>query len=123
MNFKELKGKFRFMYNLIMKDYNFYSDSIMHINKENYIFRSLLNRRLTLDFELIRPNKDYFKIHPFVGAKDVKFTFIIHPCNCNETPPHEDVSTLERFCEILGWNEHNLEEFNTYLDMYNVKKL
>ena len=123
MEFNELKSKFVSTCNLVLKNHDYYNHSVMHINKENYIFRCMLNINSMIDFELIKPNKDYFKIHPYVGKQDVKFTFIVHPWNCTKTSSHEDVKTLDRFCEILGWDDSNLKEFETYLDMYNVKRI
>lgn len=131
MEFKELKKKFRTTWDMVLKNHDYYNNTVMHINKENYIFRCVLNHSSSIDFELIKPNKDYFKIHPFFGVDDVKFTFIIHPMNCaiahpascTKTTSHEVVKSIDKFCEILGWDESNLKEFGSYLDMYNLKRV
>ena len=123
MEFKELKSKFMTAHSFVLKTHDYYNNSTIRVNKENYVFRCVLNHNSMIDFELIKPNNDYFKIHPYMGMKDVKFTFIIHPWNNTEKKGHEDIKTIERFCEILGWDEHNLNEFKTYLDMYNVKRI
>ena len=127
MDFKELKTKIIKARDLAIKRLDFYNDTVFHINKENYQFRCTLNRMSIPEFELIKPNKDYFKIHPYYASKGVKFEFIIHPWNhgkdFTEPSQYEEVKTLERFCEILGWDEHNLDEFKTYLDMYNITRI
>jgi len=126
MEFKELKCRLIKARDLVIKRLDFYNNTIFHINKENYLFRCTLNRMAVPEFELIKPNLDYFKIHPYYGPDDVKFEFIVHPWDHekdSKPSKHEEVKTLERFCEILGWDENNVNEFNTYLDMFNVKRI
>lgn len=122
MSFKELKNKLIMARDLMLKNHEYYNNMVFHINRENYIFRGTLNIDSMLDFELIQPNKDYIKIHPNIARPDVKFTYVQNPFN-HEKPRQEEVNTIDKFCEVLGWNECNIKEFNNYLDMYNVKRI
>ncbi len=123
MNFKDLKTRLIMARDIMLKNHEYYNNSTFHINRENYIFRGVLNRNSMIDFELIQPNLNYFKIHPSIALNEVKFTYVVNPSSypVSEKPRPEEVKTLERFCEILGWEENNINEFKTYLDMYNVK--
>ena len=123
MNFKDLKTRLIMARDIMLKNHEYYNNSTFHINRENYIFRGVLNRNSMIDFELIQPNLNYFKIHPSIALNEVKFTYVVNPSSypVSEKPRQEEVKTLERFCEILGWEENNINEFKTYLDMDNVK--
>lgn len=123
MNFKKLKDNIIMTRDLMLKNHEYYNNFTFHINRENYIFRGVLNRNDMIDFELIQPNLNYFKIHPNIALPKVKFTYHINPSfyPITEKPRVEEIKTIDRFCEILGWTEDNIVEFNTYLDAYNIK--
>ena len=122
MDFKELKSTIIKARDMAIKGLDFYNNTVFHINKENYQFRCTLNRMSIPEFELIKPNKDYVKMHP--GAAGVKIEFITHPWNRRkESSQCEEVKSLEKFCDILGWDDHNLKEFENYLKMYIVERI
>jgi len=125
MDFKDLKNSLIMARDIMLKNHDYYNNSTFHINRENYIFRGVLNIKSMIDFELIQPNLNYFKIHPSIALPKVTFTYVINPRSypISEKPRQEEVKTLERFCEILGWDEYNLKELKTYLDMFNVKRI
>ena len=125
MDFKDLKNSLIMARDIMLKNHDYYNNSTFHINRENYIFRGVLNIKSMIDFELIQPNLNYFKIHPSIALPKVTFTYVVNPMlyPISEKLRQEEVKTLERFCEILGWDEYNLKELKTYLDMFNVKRI
>ncbi len=121
-DFESLKENFKMAKMNVFHNKDWYTIKVMDISKDNFLFRGVVNRRAKLEFELIKPNKDFIKIYFTKKEEDVDVHFKYYRrCIENSNYSYCDcgsIKSFENFCDTLGWTHDDVQEFEKYLNLY-----